>query len=100
MPKAMPRSQQFGWSAPLNPGQEMMPGFGGGMGPFDLSSRFAEIFRQMDQQMEQMMRMPPGVYEFEMPRKRGPSMPIPIPSPRDNQDNQPKVPPYYDPNSI
>lgn len=110
MPKAGRGSQQFGWSAPLNPGEEALPGFGGGRGmgaPFDLSNQFAEIFRQMDQQMEQMMRMPQGsmppgtqIYQFEFPKRRGPSTPIPIPSPRSDVESKPKVPPYYDPNSI
>jgi hypothetical protein len=110
MPKAMPRSQQFGWNAPMNPGEEMMPGFGGGMGmggAFDMSGRFAEIFRQMDQQMEQMMKMPPGVYQFDYqddgvrpPSTKRRGTPIPIPQQREEQDYKPKVPPYYDPNSI
>lgn len=131
MPKAMPRGQQeFGW-APSNPGPDMpimpmpipMPGFGGGgggaMGPFDLSNRFGEIFRQMDQQMEQMMRMAPngsGVFEYEFrsdgvhpPTIKKRTIPGPggsprvtpmIPMPQEQPDYKPKIPPYYDPNSI
>lgn len=97
MPKARPRGQEFGWDNQVTP-LPSVP-FGGG-NQSDISGLMSEMFRQMDQQMEQMFNMQPGQLPFRGRVAPAPMNPSPfktLPSPR---PSQPDVPPYNDPNTI
>ncbi len=106
-------SEPFGGDE-TNPGS---PLFGPDIGtPFGMAPGFSDMFRQLERQMEQLQRMPSGVWQWDPqsgawisprsgrqfkpapgqePPGRTPSAPF-SPAPR----RQPVIPPYGDPNSI
>lgn len=113
-PKARPRLED---GSPIPDGFGMMPTIPNlptmptdplngqrGMNPF--FGDFNSMFRELDRQMQEMMRMPPGHYEYDpntgqwterdTGRKLSPDTAPPPAPPKKKQ----KPPPYYDPNTI
>jgi hypothetical protein len=98
-PKAVPRGPYF--AVPQTPGHLIMPF--SSINPWGANSQFADMFRQLDEQMEQLRQLPPGQYrwQLELPpgqgNSDGHSSPVPTKvAPKPQQ----ALPPYYDPNSI
>jgi len=122
MPKARPRSGQD--SLGIMPPAELQPfvpdpGFGSGLSPMLPFSRspvpgiefpkaFSDLFREMDRQMEQIMKMPPGRWRYDPESNswieqdsggRFKAKPK-TPGVEEQGSRSPELPPYYDPNSI
>jgi hypothetical protein len=125
MPKARPRSRDYFDGMPP---QDLFEQFGGSsMLPFGAMPGMSEIFNEFRSQMEQMQRMPNGVWEWDSgsgtwternngqrlrpgqgqspldinpsrPSPLSPSLPL-IPK-RHRVQPSPVIPPYDDPNSI
>lgn len=126
-PKARPRSEMPPTASPfLNPWQPPsspapappwrgQPGFGPpfsmnpGLG--QMNKQFNELFQELDRQMDQMMQMPEGSWRWDSrsgkwqqikPPGEEKSQPAPEyhPFSMPKMPERPKLPPYYDPNTI
>jgi hypothetical protein len=112
-PKARPRSeapdsQPWTWGSPLLP--DFMPPGRYRMPFAEMPPQFSEMFKELDRQMNEMMKLPPGSYRWEFDPDKGEWIerspgrrPRPLPSPFDTKpfpaEPAPALPPYYDPNS-
>lgn len=112
-PKARPRGDDNIAGEPWTYGSPLLPDFmppGRFSMPFldQVPPQFAELFRELDRQMESFKRMPPGRYRFDPGTgmwispdsgKKFKMEDLPEVSPAPSLEPG-KLPPYYDPNSI
>lgn len=112
-PKARPRAEApdrepWTWGSPLLP--DFMPPGRYRMPFAEMPPQFSEMFKELDRQMNEMMKLPPGSYRWEFDPDKGEwverspgigpkSAPSPFKTKPFHAEPAPALPPYYDPNS-